>query len=309
MTTWKPTPGAPYHKMLVPTIDSAKNRFILQSLISSKINTLSIGVTGTGKTVLINEVISELDESSYSSMNIIFSSQTSSLYFQEMIEGRLKRRAKNKLVPDGQKLVIFVDDLNMPKKDVFGAQPPLELLRQWIDYEGWFDRLNREMFMYVLDIQFVAAMGPPGGGRAEISQRVQSKFNQITFYFPSESQVRRIFQSILAHKFQDFDEEIRPLAEHLSLASFNLYCKVTESFLPTPARSHYVFNMRDISKVVQGICIFDRLYCDSKLTILRLWVHECMRVFCDRLVSWNDRGKLKKIIAEQLELTLQSNLR
>ncbi len=31
--------------------------------------------------------------------------------------------------------------------------------------------------------------------------------------------------------------------------------------------------MRDISKVIQGICIFDRLYCDSKLTILRLWVH------------------------------------
>lgn len=99
-------------------------------------------------------------------MNVIFSSQTSSLYFQEMIEGRLKKRAKNKLVPDGQKLVIFVDDLNMPKKDKFGAQPPLELLRQWMDYEGWFDRNNREMFMYVLDIQFISAMGPPGGGRA-----------------------------------------------------------------------------------------------------------------------------------------------
>lgn len=67
--------------------------------------------------------------------------------------------------------------------------------------------------------------------------------------------------------------------------------------------------MRDISKVVQGIFVFDRLYCDSKLTILRLWVHECMRVFCDRLVSFDDRNRLKKIVAEQLELSLQSNIK
>jgi dynein heavy chain len=40
--------------MLVPTIDSVKNRFILHNLISNKVNTLSVGVTGTGKTVLIN---------------------------------------------------------------------------------------------------------------------------------------------------------------------------------------------------------------------------------------------------------------
>ena len=42
-----------------------------------------------------------------------------------MIEGRLKKRAKNKLVPDGMKMVIYTDDLNMPKKDRFGSQPSL----------------------------------------------------------------------------------------------------------------------------------------------------------------------------------------
>jgi len=112
------------------------------------------------------------------------------------------------MIPDGKKMIIFVDDLNMPRKDTFGSQPPLELLRQWIDYEGWFDRNDRRLFKYIYDIQFIAAMGPPGGGRAEISRRLQSKFHMINFTFPHESQIRRIFQSILNFKFSDFDDEI-----------------------------------------------------------------------------------------------------
>jgi type IV secretory pathway VirB4 component len=47
--------------MLVPTVDSARNRYVLMNCLQHRIHTLSIGVTGTGKTVLINEILSELD--------------------------------------------------------------------------------------------------------------------------------------------------------------------------------------------------------------------------------------------------------
>ena len=34
----------------------------------------------------------------------------------------------------GKQAVLFIDDLNMPEKEEFGAQPPLELFRQFCDY-------------------------------------------------------------------------------------------------------------------------------------------------------------------------------
>lgn len=46
-----------------------------------------------------------------------------------MIESKLVKRSKNKMIPDGKKMIIFIDDLNMPRKDTYGSQPALELIR------------------------------------------------------------------------------------------------------------------------------------------------------------------------------------
>ena len=74
----------------------------------------------------------------------------------------------------------------MPAKDTFGSQPPLELMKLWIDYGFWYDRL-KQTTKFIKGMQLMAAMGPPGGGRTHISKRLQSRFNLINMTFPSVS--------------------------------------------------------------------------------------------------------------------------
>lgn len=63
---------------------------------------------------------------------------------QDAVESRVEKRTKGIYVPVGGKTMItFLDDFNMPSKETYGSQPPLELLRQWMDYGFWYDRLKQ----------------------------------------------------------------------------------------------------------------------------------------------------------------------
>ena len=148
-------------------------------------------------------------------------------------------------------------------------------------------------------------MGKPGGGRSEISKRLQSKFHIVNYTIPTEMQMKKIFETIASFKFQNFDEEIKNLSEPLAIATINLFNIIQENFLPTPAKSHYVFNMRDISKVFQGLYQADKNFYEGKEHIIKLWGHEVLRVFSDRLNSFEDRDLFKASLNEQLQLQFQ----
>jgi len=95
------------------------------------------------------------------------------------------------------------------------------------------------------------------------------------------------------------------LASHIIKGSVDIYAYTIKSFLPTPTKCHYTFNLRDLSKVVQGMLEMDPEDITDNDTLVSLWVHETFRVFRDRLVSEQDRDKFNKYTHKVLGQYLQ----
>lgn len=89
----RPAADTPFFKIMVPTVDTVRTRFIVSGLVRSGINTLLVGAVGVGKTMMANSVLEALP-AGRTSMTINFSAQTSSVSLQEMIEGKLEKRTK-----------------------------------------------------------------------------------------------------------------------------------------------------------------------------------------------------------------------
>jgi dynein heavy chain len=102
----------------------------------------------------------------------------------------------------------------MPKVEQYGAQPPIEILRQFIDHGGWYDRKdNKHPFRHLENITLLGSMGPPGGGRAFITPRFQRWFNFVGFVNLDEATLDTIFRNILKWHFREggFSNEVANL--------------------------------------------------------------------------------------------------
>ena len=309
MRGWIPSPGMTFDKMIVPTVDTVRNGFVLNTLVAAKRYALIVGNTGTGKTVLCQNMLQSLPEGK-NQLTMNFSAATGSFATQEIIEGVMEKRSKDKMGPlGGKSLVVFIDDFNMPKRISLESpfQPALELVRLWMDYGGWYDRVKC-VWRYILDTQVVAAMAPPSGGRAVISKRTQARFHLINCTFPDTAQVIRIFESILTPKLSNFEAEVKTMGKAMASATLAVYKGVIEQFLPTPEKFHYLFNIRDVSKVIQGVLQADRLYLDTREDILKLWAHENLRVYADRFTDRvGDTKKFCEIASDKMKEYLEED--
>lgn len=69
---------------------------------------------------------------------------------------------------------------------------------------------------------------------------------------------------------------------------------------PTPNKSHYTFNLRDISKIFQGVVTANQKLTQAPVELLRIWFHENTRVIGDRLINNGDRQFLSGLMEEQI---------
>ncbi|NXX96308.1 DYH1 protein, partial [Centropus bengalensis] len=299
-------PDTSFCDIIVPTINTVQMAHLLELLLTNYKPVLCVGPTGTGKTLTITDKLLKNLPLKYVTHFLMFSARTSANQTQDLIDSKLDKRQVSFLrvfgPPVGRYFIFFIDDLNMPKLEEYGAQPPIELLRQWMDHQGWYDRKQIGTFKKLVDINFVCAMGPPGGGRNAVTPRLTRHFNYLSFTEMEDSSKKTIFSTILGSWMGEFCRHlpasppvatgavtVRDLNEPLVDATIAVYMTITSQLLPTPAKSHYTFNLRDLSKVFQGMLMAEPSKIKDKLDLLRLWYHESCRVFCDRLVNEEDR--------------------
>ena len=242
-----------------------------------------VGGAGTGKTTILQDFLSNLD-SNWMQYDIAMNFYTDSFSLQQQLENPIDKRSGHTFgPPSGRKLVYFVDDLNLPYVETYGTQNSLSLMRQLIDHGNFFDRIDLGFRTKVVDTQFVTAMNPTAGSFT-ISDRLQRQFATFACMMPSQGDLRSIYHSILEGHLESFDRKLSGLTDALIDSTVNITKSVQSSFLPSAIKFTYNWNMRELSNIVQGLCRADADSYTEPLQLVRLWYHECNRVFKDRMV-------------------------
>lgn len=293
-----------WSEILVPTINTKRFSYILRRAILSKYPIYFSGITGTGKTVICQNVLQELnDKGLITPLQFTFSAKTSSHQIQAQIASKMNILRRERRTPFGiekvsclipkytpKSLVVHIDDINMPEVEQYGAQPPIELLRQVVDQNGFYDRQLLE-WREIEDTVLVATSVPPGNGRLPLTDRFMRHFHILNIQASSDEIMKSIFGKVIKNFLESFDfkPKVKGMDENLVQGTLLLYREMVTKMLPTPKKSHYIFNLRDVSKVFQGLVKMRPQKFPEPEMVGKLWVHECTRVFCDRLVTKKDR--------------------
>ncbi|CAB3241075.1 unnamed protein product [Arctia plantaginis] len=287
----------PLQAVLVPTAETIRIRFFLDLLMKKKHPVMLVGSAGCGKTVLVNEKLQVLPET-YAVQSIPFNFYTSSEMLQKILEKPLEKKAGRNYGPPGNKtLIYFIDDMNMPEVDAYGTVQPHTIIRQHMDYNHWYDRTKLTL-KDIHNTQYVSCMNPTSGSFT-INPRLQRHFCVFAISFPNAEALNNIYHSILSQHLTNPELRINPQISKLSGnvvgATITLHNKVSQIFLPTAIKFHYIFNLRDLSNIFQGFLFSTNECLVNPSDLLRLWLHETSRVYGDKLTEDKDIDAFLKV--------------
>ncbi|XP_077934784.1 dynein axonemal heavy chain 14 [Halichoerus grypus] len=284
-----------------------KSRFLKQNI--------SILLSETHKTAAgsrdkpIKKPAVRTDESSLKSdkkgiivSTVNFSVSITAAKAKEMVLKKLVRRTKDTLgAPKNSRIVLFIDDLNVPEPDTSGAQPPLELIRQLLDMGGLYNT-EKNAWKNIQDLSLVAACGP-AAVRRHVSPRLLKHFSVLVLPHPPQSALRTIFQAHLGMYFSinNFTSNVQKSKDQIISCSLAVYYQVCQNMLPTPVKCHYLFNLRDIFKLLLGLLQAEKVVVNSRQMAALFLVHEATRVFHDRLMEYTEKGLFYQLLSKEIE--------
>ena len=330
---WNRQSSGSFASILIPTIDSTRAEFLITKLFTiprtdefNHKQVLLVGGPGTAKTSTILMYTQKLPDSTIMK-KLNFSSATQPKMFQDIIDDNLDKGVGRNFYPPGKKtLLVFIDDISMPFVNTWGDQVTLEIVRQLVEERGYYflekDKIGD--FKKIENLIFIAAMGHPSGGRNDIPNRLKRQFYTFNMILPSKESVDNIYGTIISSVFttKNFGDDVVDNASKLTGSTISLWERVKKRFLPTPSQFHYLFNMRELSRVFQGIfeCVKSKegkevvKFAKNIGTIkpgvflVGLWKHECERVFEDKLTTKDNKDEFKVFLRDTTEQFFGSDI-
>uniref|UniRef100_A0A667IIG6 Dynein axonemal heavy chain 9 n=1 Tax=Lynx canadensis TaxID=61383 RepID=A0A667IIG6_LYNCA len=295
-------PEMPLQACLVPTGETVRVCYFLERLLERRRPVMLVGTAGVGKSVLVGTKLASLDAEEYLVQNVPFNYYTTSAMLQAVLEKPLEKKAGRNYGPPGnKKLIYFIDDMNLPEVDAYGTVQPHTIIRQHLDYGHWYDR-NKLSLKEIRNVQYVSCMNPTAGSFT-INPRLQRHFSVLVLSFPGADALASIYSTILTQhlKLGNFPESLQKSSPQLINLALTFHQKIATTFLPTAIKFHYVFNLRDLANIFQGI-LFSSVECvKSTQDLLKLYLHESSRVYRDKMVEEKDFDLFDKTQTEAVK--------
>ncbi|KAJ3101821.1 hypothetical protein HDU97_001047 [Phlyctochytrium planicorne] len=277
--------------VVIPTVDTLRHEEVLYSWLSEHKPLLLCGPPGSGKTMTLFAALRKLPDMEVVGLNFSSASSPELILktFEQYCEYR-KTPSGVVLAPQliGRWLVLFCDEINLPAEDKYGTQRVISFIRQLVEHGGFW-RTTDKTWVRLERIQFVGACNPPTDpGRVPLSHRFLRHSPLLFVDYPGEVSLYQIY-STFARAMLKVAPNLRAYSDPLTYAMIEFFLKSQRTFTPD-IQSHYIYSPRELTRWVRGI--FEVLKSSELPTLhdlVRLWVHEGLRLFQDRLVSEADR--------------------
>ncbi|KAF8845443.1 hypothetical protein BDN67DRAFT_1065300 [Paxillus ammoniavirescens] len=277
--------------VVVPTMDTVRHEEVLYSWLSEHKPLMLCGPPGSGKTMTLFSALRKLPDMEVVGLN--FSSATTPELILKTFEQYCEyRKTPNGVilapVQIGRWLVLFCDEINLPAQDKYGTQRVISFLRQLVECGGYW-RASDMAWVKLERIQFVGACNPPTDpGRVPLSHRFLRHAPLVMVDYPGEVSLKQIYGTY-NRALLKVVPTLRAYAEPLTDAMVSFYLASQKRFT-SDVQAHYVYSPRELTRWVRGIYEAIRpLEILSVEGLVRVWAHEALRLFQDRLVTEEEK--------------------